>query len=177
MSNVFSHMEQAYGYSPVWILSCFFKSTFVYVSCHFPPVWVLICVFKWALWLNTLSHFEKGNGFSTLWILVKCLFTFGAGIWLFTCVDPYMYIQNVIEECMFTFESEKRFLFHMDPFMYLHFTPCFKCLVTFGAIKWIISFVGSIMFLQLFTVLFGFFHVFFKFLYESCYVSSNGLSC
>ena len=88
MSNVFSHMEQAYGYSPVWILSCFFRSTFAYISCHFPPVWDLICVFKWAHG----SYFEKGNGFSTLWILVKFLVTFGAGIWLFICVDPFMYI-------------------------------------------------------------------------------------
>ena len=89
-SNVFSHLEQAYGFSPVWILTCIFRMS--------------------------------------------------------------------LTKCMFTFESEKRLLFYMDPLMYLHFTPCFKCLVTFGAIKWIISFVGSVMFLQLYTV--WSFHVF-----------------
>ena len=72
--------------SPVWILSCFFKCTVLLFyllcgSCHVPS--------------NTLYG--------------KCLFTFSTAEWLFTCVDPFVYVQ---------------------------ITTCFNCLVTCVAHIW-----------------------------------------
>ena len=69
--NALSHVEQANGFSPVWVLSCFFKSHLCINALRhlvqaygFSPVWILLCVFNSLLVLNALSHLEQANGFS-----------------------------------------------------------------------------------------------------------------
>ena len=130
----------------IWLLTCvdpfiFLKVNICCISHHFSPVWVLICVFKWAHWLNTLSQFWKGN-------------------WLFYLVDPYQMSCNIWSRHMafhlcgsFHVYLECHWLIVLSCIFF--YNTCFKCLVTFGAIKWTISFVGSFMFLQLFTFCFG----------------------
>ena len=60
--KVLAHLVQKNGSSPVWILSCFFKSPlFMSNPCH---IWssqmaslqILSCLFKPTLYVNVLSH-------------------------------------------------------------------------------------------------------------------------
>ena len=90
---------------------------------------------------NVLSHLVQAFGFSPVWI-ISCIFRLSQNVLLCIFISPLV----------------------------------FYCLVTFGAIKWTSLFVGSVIFLQLFTF-FWVLSCFFKFLYGSFYVSSNGLSC
>ena len=67
--NALSNLEQGNGFSPVWILSCYFKvphwlktlSHLVHAN-GLSHVWVLSCFFEALLSLNALSHLEQGNG-------------------------------------------------------------------------------------------------------------------
>ena len=90
--------------------------------------------------------------------LVKYIVSLWKGKWLFYLVDPRQISCHIWSRHL-AFHLCGSFHVYLEcqwlTFMYLHFTTCFKCCVTFGAIKWTISFVGSVMFLQLFTFCLG----------------------
>ena len=90
--NVLSHFEQTCGFLTVRISSC---------------------VFKYAFCVNVFSHFEQACGFSPVWITsyffqmclpLRCLDTFWAGMWLYTCVDQFMSFQTApLRESLWAF--------------------------------------------------------------------------
>ena len=64
-----SHFEQLNGFSPAWILSCFFKSPdMVNFFSHseqlngFSPVCILSWIFSWLVVVHDLPHIEQLNG-------------------------------------------------------------------------------------------------------------------
>ena len=66
--NVFSHLEQANGFSPVWILTCICKLQFsvndlsqLEQANGFSPVWLLSCFFNLPFYEKDLSHLEQAN--------------------------------------------------------------------------------------------------------------------
>ena len=122
--NDWSHLEQANGFPPVWILSCSLRmplqlnvlSYFQQVNC-FSPKWILSWRFKVPLCLNSCQKskswwFNLSNIFATFWagkviLICKWLLTFGAGKWLLSCVYPFMLFQNGTPvECLVIFPTE-----------------------------------------------------------------------
>lgn len=111
------HMEQGYGFSPVWILRLWiFKWTSWEKALlqteqrnGFSPVWILLWFFTWVNWGKALLQTEQRYGFSPVWILLwipkelgeeKLLvqlgqqydflaFTFGSFFWLKCCSASY----------------------------------------------------------------------------------------
>ena len=135
-----SHLEQAYGFFPVWTLSWIFKGPHcVNDFSHleqlngFSPVWILSCTFLYS-W-----HFEEANGFSSLWILkfqsttlCKWLFTFSRNKWPLSCMGPFMCFQMC---------------------------TLLVSLATLGTCKWLISCANSFMYLQITTEFKWSFHI------------------
>ena len=54
--NALAQMEQAYGFSPVWVRSCLVVGFF----------WFFLGA--WACVLNFFAHIEQGYGFSPVWV-------------------------------------------------------------------------------------------------------------
>ena len=79
----------------------------------------------------------------------KCLVTFGACLWLLSCVGLFMILQNTaLLKCLVTFGACKCLLSCVGLFMLLQTTALLKCLVTFGVMKWLLPCVGPFMLLQ-----------------------------
>ena len=52
-------------------------------------------------------------------ILIKYLITFGAGIWLFTCVDPFKFLRVSLTKCTFhIWNMQKAFALYMSFYVY-----------------------------------------------------------
>ena len=70
--NVFSHCLQGYVFK--FKLAVLIKALLHMEQANgFSPVWVLSCTFKLPLWLKGFSHLEQANGFSPVWVL-SCSF-------------------------------------------------------------------------------------------------------
>ena len=133
--NALSHLGQANGFSPGWSQSSVFKS---------------------PLCLNALWHLEQANDICAVWILFflqlitpfECLFTFRAGKWLLSCVDPSMCLQiTTLLECIVTFGAGKWLLSYVKPFICLQLITLFEC----RAGQWLLSCVDPLMCLQITT--------------------------
>ena len=90
--NALSHLEQAYDFSPMWVLSWVFMwSLLLNFLSHFEQgwdfstVWVLWCVYKCELWPNLFSHSVQTNGFSPVWALSR----------IFKCLIPWPHFEQV----------------------------------------------------------------------------------
>ena len=107
-------LEQANGFSPVWVLSCTFKLPLwlkafsqLEQANGFSPVWVLSCSFKWALFQKVLLHLEQSlssvGPFMHLQIttLVKSFFTFETSKW--------QLCQNTLSSGNITHSGEKTY--------------------------------------------------------------------
>ena len=73
----FEHSFQTNGFSPEWVLICFFKypAWEKYLK-HFSqakgfsPEWVLILFFRWPAWEKDFKHYLQTKGFSLEWVLI-----------------------------------------------------------------------------------------------------------
>ena len=66
--NVFSHCLQ--GYVLKFKLALIVKALLHMEQANgYSPVWVLLCNFKFPLWLKAFSHLEQANGFSPVRVL------------------------------------------------------------------------------------------------------------
>ena len=72
--------------------------------------------------------------------LVEYLVTFKTGIWLLSCLNPFMLFQITICKWLVAFGTEKWLLSCVDPFILLQITLLCKWLVTFGTGKWLLSY-------------------------------------
>ena len=111
--NALLHLEQASGYSPVWILLCLsmYDSTIVTLSTRKSNfvtntfLWMLCCIwgrqvasllygsFHVCPWVITnLSHWPLENQILQPILFCECFDAYGAGKWLLSCVDPFMSI-------------------------------------------------------------------------------------
>ena len=112
--------------------------------------------------------------------LAECLVTFGTGKWLLSCVDSFMaefdkifyhtgwischiWIKqmapllsesfheswNYLAECLVTFRTDRWLLTWVGLFMGLQITTLAECLVTFWACEWLLSCVDPLMLFQI----------------------------
>ena len=72
------HLEQANGFSPVCVLSCFFKSQFCWNALShlehvngFSPVFILSCTFNLAVLIKALLQMKQANGFTNMGLFMN----------------------------------------------------------------------------------------------------------